>query len=649
MSTSEVVSDTTDTSEGSSSRASSVEANGMPTILDRLRAPVPSHLARKRKVHANPPPPVGKKRSTSLLRKSDPHSIQPKQRASEFPGEELVESAGRLFCRACREDIAIKRSVVVNHINSNKHKESKEKLRKKSAREQDIADALRIHDSETHRKGESLAEGQKVYRVKVVMALMKAGIPIGKLDCLPLRNLLEESGYRLTDTRHLLDLVPFVLQQERALIRSEIQGKHVAIIFDGTTRLGEVLAVVIRFVDEWEVKQRLVRLEFLQKSVNGEELARELISILSVALGVESSYLLAVMHDRASVNGAAMRTVSIVYPNAVDIGCMSHTLDLVGDKFKAPLLHQFFTLWISLFSHSPKARAIWKEQTGRAMSSYSTTRWWSRWEVLNQLLQQFGDVVLFLERNEDVGPATRLKLLGILRNPQSVTLLKVELAAVVDIGSYFVKGTYNLEGDGILAVDCYEEILKIRNAIAANYYPNLSAVCRDIFPADVANQQQLRDYGLACVQPGLQYFQGKFGSDTIHPVSTFKLARLFSPKVASELQPSAADIDELSAIPFLSDQVENLKEELPAYLARASAVGSSSVKLSPTETLEWWKSNSDLVPHWSLAAQRIFLIQPSSAASERVFSILNRLSDMQANSLEDYVESMVMLQYNKRD
>ena len=31
-----------------------------------------------------------------------------------------------------------------------------------------------------------------------------------------------------------------------------------------------------------------------------------------------------------------------------------------------------------------------------------------------------------------------------------------------------------------------------------------------------------------------------------------------------------------------------------------------------------------------------------------IFSILNRISDNQTNSLEDYVESTVMLQYNKR-
>ena len=41
----------------------------------------------------------------------------------------------------------------------------------------------------------------------------------------------------------------------------------------------------------------IVRLEFSQKSVKSEELARKLIRVLSVALDVESSCLLAVMHD----------------------------------------------------------------------------------------------------------------------------------------------------------------------------------------------------------------------------------------------------------------------------------------------------------------------------------------------------------------
>ena len=53
--------------------------------------------------------------------------------------------------------------------------------------------------------------------------------------------------------------------------------------------------------------------------------------------------------------------------------------------------------------------------------------------------------------------------------------------------------------------------------------------------------------------------------------------------------------------------------------------------------------------YWSSSARMVFLVQPSSAAAERVFSMLNRsFGDQQRNSLEDYVEATNMLQYNKR-
>ena len=53
----------------------------------------------------------------------------------------------------------------------------------------------------------------------------------------------------------------------------------------------------------------------------------------------------------ASVNTVAMTTISIVYPNLLDIGCMSHTIDYVGDKFLTPVLDEFVTAWVQMFSH----------------------------------------------------------------------------------------------------------------------------------------------------------------------------------------------------------------------------------------------------------------------------------------------------------
>ena len=75
--------------------------------------------------------------------------------------------------------------------------------------------------------------------------------------------------------------------------------------------------------------------------MQGEEIAHELMDTLSVRLSISSNRLLAVMRDRASVNGVALRTLKIIYPNLVDIGCFSHTVNLAGERFKIPLLGEF--------------------------------------------------------------------------------------------------------------------------------------------------------------------------------------------------------------------------------------------------------------------------------------------------------------------
>ena len=85
--------------------------------------------------------------------------------------------------------------------------------------------------------------------------------------------------------------------------------------------------------------------------------------------------------------------------------------------------------------------------------------------------------------------------------------------------------------------------------------------------------------------------------------------------------------------------IAGLKEE---YLAKAAVN-------SRIDILEWWKRNEAALPNWSAAAKKILLLQPSSAASERVFSLLNNSFGFKQNSsLEDYVETSILLQYNDR-
>ncbi|CAB3993226.1 Hypothetical predicted protein, partial [Paramuricea clavata] len=204
-------------------------------------------------------------------------------RIQEFPQECFKDTAirkGAFFCEACREEISVKRSTIINHINTHKHLSGKEKLHQKAKRERDLAEVLRAYDEENHPIGETLSMNTRVFRLKVVTAFMKAGIAINKINCF--RSILEESAYKLTDRTNMAQLIPVVHQEEKKNTLEELTGREISIVFDGTTRLGEALVIIVRFLDsEWKIQQRLLRFLLLAKSLAGEEVAREIISVLA--------------------------------------------------------------------------------------------------------------------------------------------------------------------------------------------------------------------------------------------------------------------------------------------------------------------------------------------------------------------------------
>ena len=388
-----------------------------------------------------------------------------------------------------------------------------------------------------------------------------------------------------------------------------------------------------------EISQRLLRVQMMAKSMTGEEIARELIHVLSINYSVNPNSLLAAMRDRASVNNVAMRTLKVVYPTLVDAGCFSHAINLAGESFKTPTLSEFLHLWVSLFAHSPKARLLWKEQVGFAVRSYSATRLWSQW---HQLMTSFGDVESFLTSHNDMAPATTTKLLSVLANKKDT--LKVELAAVIDAGEPLVKTTYYLEGDGPLSLNCYEAMTTVLTSIRTGHYPIVEAVSRSLSGGDTQLYEKWVQYAMDCIEPGLEYFGDAICGSLSNSMEIFKAARVFNPQKAVEMQPSATALDCLAVIPFLDAlMLQNLKAELPIYLTKAADISPDC------DPLQWWRMNSTALPYWSAALRKILLVQPSSAAAERVFSLLNSsFNDRQYESLQDYIELSLMYQYNKR-
>ena len=76
-------------------------------------------------------------------------------------------------------------------------------------------------------------------------------------------------GHRLTHNNNLREIIPAVLEKEKEKLWSELETvKEASVIFDGTTRMDDALAIVIRFVQEdFKPTQRLLQLEVLAKAL----------------------------------------------------------------------------------------------------------------------------------------------------------------------------------------------------------------------------------------------------------------------------------------------------------------------------------------------------------------------------------------------
>ena len=154
--------------------------------------------------------------------------------------------------------------------------------------------------------GSTLPAEIRLFRFEIVECVISGGIPLSKVD-IP-RPLLEKYGHRLTHSANLREIIPAVLEKEREKLLSGLQSvKEASVIFDGTARMGEALAIIVRFVQEdFKPTQRLIRLEVLAKALKGDELAQRLMSCLAVKHNFGPNTIIGGIRDGASVNGTAL-------------------------------------------------------------------------------------------------------------------------------------------------------------------------------------------------------------------------------------------------------------------------------------------------------------------------------------------------------
>ena len=129
------------------------------------------------------------------------------------------------------------------------------------------------------------------------------------------------------------------IKKELSLPGQGDMTRDVSVIFDGSTRQREAIAIIARFIDdEWVITQRLIRIDVCSKSVNADELARVLNEALCVEFGIRANSLLAAMRDGASVNQAALDRIQFIFPKLLNVVWFPHTLDNVGSHLMIPTL-----------------------------------------------------------------------------------------------------------------------------------------------------------------------------------------------------------------------------------------------------------------------------------------------------------------------
>ena len=89
--------------------------------------------------------------------------------------------------------VSLKRSIIKNHIQSTKHRSSKENKANKQKQDKTVLEARKVYEKEVHPRGETLPEAQKLYRIKLVKVFLKVGIPLSKIKIL--HELLEEHAF----------------------------------------------------------------------------------------------------------------------------------------------------------------------------------------------------------------------------------------------------------------------------------------------------------------------------------------------------------------------------------------------------------------------------------------------------------------------
>lgn len=311
--------------------------------------------------------------------------------------------------------------------------------------------------------------GTHVFRYRVVQSFLLSGTPFSRLPYfLPV---LERMGNTLEDHSNLAaTYIPKIEQHEMDTVKGEVSSNFVGVSFDGTTRIGEAVAITGRFCNKnFQLTHRLLRFCTTKLHLKAQGLSSLLTKVLCVDLAIPPENVVCFSRDSAMVNAAASRLlVDGAFTFTETQLCISHTLNNVGERIDFDVLDAFMTPWLELVGGSNPhrgAQVLWKATVApMSVPGYSNVRWFCKAEIQFVLAANFDKIKPFLQQLDEhaYGDATRKKLHAIMEDESDCKKLELQLAAMLDMRN-LISTTYALEGDGLELLLVYEFVERLRS------------------------------------------------------------------------------------------------------------------------------------------------------------------------------------------
>ena len=398
---------------------------------------------------------------------------------------------------------------------------------------------------------------------------------------------------------------------------------------------------------------------------------------------ITPSSIVAFQKDRASANELSMSGLQDLYKASKNLHCLSHTLTHVGDNMPVLLAKRFTEDLCALCnSHggNNKAATHWRTIFKSCWQPPGNTRWWARLDLYQKMIDGFENLVSFCmtaKEDGDMERSARMKRLAeVMESNKERGMLRFQLAVVTIAGSRLYAATYDLEGDHCCSLVAYDTIKDCEDWLTDHYdhltYPGLRQEMNDCVSTLLngcetfeeltgeALFDDLKVKAKSILKGAVDYFQRTIVVKLASDLELYKTCRYANPvamrqtigrpdtllqfkRAAEELNFfTLSDVDKMGGEWYLYKRLVNEFEVVPSEI---------KFDIQMERCTKFWSLYHEILPNLANFTRYCMTMTPSSAAAERVFSMLKNsftIGQMR-QSLEDYSEGSVMMQYNKKN